>query len=70
MLLLLRQCGERAVTGGDDRVAGECEDFFEVVAVLVLIGNQASAHRAGKHRVATDGERPRQAGDQIGCLPC
>ena len=54
---------------GDDRIAWQRENLFHVVAVLVLVGDQAAAHGAGEHRVAADGERPGQAGHEIGGLP-
>ena len=63
---LLGERGERAVAAGEDRVAVQRHEFGAVVLVLLAEVSGAAAHRAGKNRVADDGQRPTKAVDDVG----
>src|SRR5207248_8091376 len=62
VLLLFANARHRSVTGTNNRVLRKGENLFKVILHGVFVRNAAAAHRSGEHRVADDGDRPRQAG--------
>src|SRR5437773_7916307 len=52
--------------GTNDRFFRERENFLAIISQRVFVGNVAAAHRTGKERVADDGYRSSEAGDDVG----
>src|SRR5438067_12690983 len=57
VFLLFAHARYWSVTGTNDRLVGQCQNFLEVILHGVFVGHAPAAHRAGKKRVAHDGDR-------------
>ena len=58
MLLLFAHARHRPVPGTNDCLVGQRQNFLEIISQCVFVGNGSATHRAGKKRVANDGNRP------------
>src|SRR2546423_2999581 len=66
MRLLLPHASQRAVTRTKDRVIRQGKNIFAVGLESVGIGNAATTHRTGEHRMAHDCNPVRQSQYDIG----
>ena len=66
MFLLLANCGQRPVSGTNDRIVGQAENLLAIGAQRFFVGNCASAHRRGKKYVTHHGQMARQTGYGVG----
>ena len=58
--------GHGSVSGTEDGIIGEGEDFFAVIFEGIGVGDHAAAHGAGEQGVADDSDGLRQAIDHEG----
>src|SRR5258708_27850753 len=57
MLFLFTHARHRPMTRTNDRVIRQGQDLLEIISHRVFVGSGPAAHRAGKKRVADDGNR-------------